>query len=172
MAYGLPTRPSVSDPLSLAGYFDLMNASMTALRGSYCLVTRDAAQSINNDTLTTITMDHEYSDTGTYFDIADPTKITLVKPGFYSVVADVLFAANTTGVRELYCYVNGVVSYRIRLPAVAASSTESTTPINLPIGMTRTAGQYLEFKVVQTSGGALNVTFFRVSAILLHDLST
>jgi len=164
---------STDDTWSAANHNLYIRDNFATLRGSFALVTRDAVQSIPNDTLTTITMDHEYYDTGDYYSAGAPTRITFPVTGFYLVIADVNFGINTTGVRCIYGFIDGVEGYRMRTNPVAATgySTAYTT-INFPILTYQTPGKYLEFKVDQTSTGALNVTFFRVGVKLLHDLTT
>jgi len=165
----------VGDPLTNYTFsnikFSHMGVPLGLSKGPFALITRDAVQSIANDTLAVVTMDHIYYDTGNFYAAGDPTKITFPFTGFYYLDIEGDFAANTTGVREIYIYISGVQSYQFRLPAVAASSIEDKTYLPMQRGMFRTAGEYAEFKVVQTSGGALDLAFFRASIYLLSPIT-
>lgn len=147
--------------------------NLLALRPSAAIGVREAVQSIDTSSLTAIQMDREIYDDGDYIDLVTSVyNITFQKTGIYSICAWVMFAANTTGVRELYSYVNDTENERNRIAAVAASPFESTTTVFLNSITHKTAADYMEFRVAQTSGGALDVTYFKVAVCLLKDLST
>ena len=93
-----------------------------------------------------------------------------------------LVANIVTGVGNKPLYVNLGSYPAVNLPPTEVTGMQFTSDIvmtNFTVIMLygnysvdRTAADYIEFKVVQNSGGALNVSIFRVSAILLYDLTT
>lgn len=85
-----------------------------------------------------------------------PNRLTVDKPGMYLVNAQVEFAANATGDRELSIRKNGAAN------DVLKTTLKSSTLANdlalsgvLQLG----AGEYIELWANQTSTGALNITF-------------
>ncbi len=147
--------------------------NLLALRPSAAIGVRENVQSIDYSSLTAVEMDREIYDDGDYIDLVTSVyNITFPKTGIYSICAWATFAANTTGVRELYSYVNDVVNERNRIAAVASSPFEATTTVFLNTITQRTAADYMEFRVAQTSGGPLNLTYFKAAVCLLKDLST
>lgn len=90
---------------------------------------------------------------------AIPTELLTYESGVFTVVrsgrmllnARATWQGNATGLRQLYVYINGAfVAYSLDLPG---HTTPWTQEIN--IGPYLNAGQTIEFKVRQTSGGNL-----------------
>lgn len=104
-----------------------------------------------------LTFDSEWYDTGNLHSTTSNTgRLTAPTAGLYHVGAGIAFAANATGYREIGLRVNGtdfiLVQRTPSVGAVASTSIVATTIHQLD------AGDYVEVGVVQTSGGALNVT--------------
>ncbi len=146
--------------------------NLLALRPSAAIGVREAALTVSHNSLFPVVMDKEVYDDGGYIDLVTSVyNVTFPKTGIYSVCAWATFAANTTGVRELYSYVNDVVNERNRIAAVASSAFEATTTVFLNSITHRTAAEYMEFRVAQTSGDDLDMTYFKVAVCLLKDLT-
>jgi len=167
------TKPTTGSSVSKADFGDKVIDNLNVLRTSWASVSRSAVQSIPNDTQTTVIMDGESLDTGSYFTLADPTKITIPKTGLYAVSVKFNFAANSTGVREVACVLNGSNFYfGNRKNAVGSSSYTAYNWMNLDKLAYFTAGYYFEIKVLQNSGGALDINAFVTTINLITDLST
>ena len=138
----------------------------TALVG--CIITEATAQSLTNDTPTAMTSnDAEILDTDGFHDTSTNTaRMTCPagKGGVYDVEITLFFAANATGYRQASIYKGGVdQSLQQRSNSVSGSvGTYVTVAAAVPL----TPGEYIEAFGSQTSGGALNGTLIRFSAIL------
>ena len=115
-------------------------------------------QSLTNNTSTKLLFNTASStpDIGSYdpqgwFDNANDN-ITIGTDGFYAVAANVAFAANTTGRREIAVAVNGTVRASTNISAASASTTNLSVSTNLYL----TVGDLVTVSALQTSGGALN----------------
>ncbi len=78
--------------------------------------------------------------------------IDIGQDGFYAVAANVAFAANTTGRREIAIAVNGTVRASVNISAASASTTNLSVSTNLYL----VVGDEVTVSALQTSGGALN----------------
>jgi hypothetical protein len=127
-----------------------------------------AAQSINNNTATALTFSSETYDTDGMADLgAQATRLTCKTAGRYAVSASFEYAANATGIRIGWLYVNGAfqdegVSYPSAGAGVASWVTISFIR-NLIID------DYIEIVAYQTSGGGLNVSNKSLSAQLIAE---
>jgi hypothetical protein len=139
-----------------------LNATDIVLNGEnsnwIARISATAAQSLANNLLVKITFNTASStpDIGSYdpkgwFDNANDN-ITIGQAGFYAITANVAFAANTTGRREVNIVVNGTIRASTNLSAAPASTTNLSVSTNLYL----TVGDLVTVSVVQTSGGALN----------------
>lgn len=70
-------------------------------------VERTTSQSIPNNTITAISFDTENFDTGGFWTVGSPTRLTVSEEGLYMFGGCVLWPANTTGTRELGLRLNG-----------------------------------------------------------------
>lgn len=113
-----------------------------------------ATQALNNNTNTPVQFDGESYDTDAFHDnVVNKTRFTAPVDGYYLMVANVTFAANATGTRQLFFMVNGttVISNAV-FPANTASVIYNTHAI-YPL----VAGDYVELIASQNSGGSLNI---------------
>lgn len=130
---------------------------MGALTVPSTRLSNTASQSIPNGAQTTLSFDIEDRDTDTLHDtVTNTSRITIKTPGVYLIAASARFAANATGTRVLGAWLNG--STRIKETEALADSV-SGEPTILPLITTvrLSAGDYIEARVYQSSGGALNV---------------
>lgn len=117
-----------------------------------------AAQSLTNNTSTTILLDTASTTptTGTYdpnswFNNAND-RIAIGQAGFYTVTANIAFAANATGRRIVEIRVNGS---EVAATSVLASPTGSSI-ISATTNLYLAAGDLVTMNALQQSGGALN----------------
>lgn len=113
-----------------------------------------AVQAIANNSVTTITFDSERWDTDAIHSTSvNTSRLTCKTAGVYTIGAHIGFAANSTGIRNVYIYLNGTTYIAINIaPAVNgdASIYSVTTDYELAVN------DYVEAQVLQTSGGSLN----------------
>jgi hypothetical protein len=86
-----------------------------------------------------------------WFDNANDN-ITIGQAGFYCVTANVAFATNATGRREVTIVVNGSNAGSVNVSAASASTTNVSVSTNLYLDV----GDLVTVSALQTSGGALN----------------
>lgn len=116
----------------------------------------NAAQSIADSVVTSISFNTETYDVGSMHDNVSPTRLTVPNGagGVYLIDTQVTFAASAVGRREVYLYKNGslIATQRVLNPDGALS-----TEIHLACQDVAVAADFYEVKVFQNSGGALNV---------------
>jgi len=94
-------------------------------------------------------------DTDVFWSAGNPTRLTVpgALAGQFIVVAEIQWANNATGYRELTIRKNGsVILANLQGPAVASGECEQI----LTCLLTLAAGDYIELLVNQLSGGSLN----------------
>lgn len=142
-----------SDAVSTA---KVQNAAITTPKVSQgsCKIGRTTAQTIANNTLTTIAFDSEFYDAeGMFTAASDDEIITLPRAGKVVVVAQVSFASNSTGYRYADIVVGGSVVAQVQLPP----ATGVPTRVLLTGVADVAANDTVSLRVQQTSGGDLDV---------------
>lgn len=118
-------------------------------------VYHSVAQSIADGVLTALAFDTERYDTDTIHDtVTNNTRLTCKTAGKYRITANVGFAANGTGARELTIRLNGTtrICSELRMGfATYENVMHVSTEWNLAVN------DYVEAYVYQNSGAALNV---------------
>ena len=120
-------------------------------------VRASAAQSIPDTTVTLVTWNTEDFDLfAAHSTSANTSRITIPStlPGVWKVHAQAQFAANATGQRNIELWKNGVLAVGPSsqyAPPAGVCTVDITSLFNL------VAGDYIEVKVSQTTGGALNL---------------
>jgi hypothetical protein len=121
--------------------------------GASVRLMRSTNQSIANNAYTAISWDTETWDTAGMHDATNPTRITITEAGKYLVTFHGPFDINGSGVRAWQIYKNGA-------QAIADHIDNTLAAIEPFMGCTTIAefavGDYLEARVYQNSGGALN----------------
>jgi hypothetical protein len=115
-------------------------------------------ESIGNITGTQIPWDSEVYDDGAYWSGANPTRLTVPTTGKYHFEFFARWAANGTGQRFITFIINGDTADRVsgdNRPGVSVDSAETYHGISADISLS--AGDYVEARVFQSSGGALNL---------------
>lgn len=122
-------------------------------------VFRVAALSIANNTTTAViwdTIDLDDPQSEALWSAANPTRLTAITAGTYSVKAWGVWQSSGGGIRQLYIRKNGVGQYANTVfdsGTVAGTASQSTTAdIRLD------AGDYVEVMVLQTCGAPLAFT--------------
>ena len=115
-------------------------------------------QSLSNNTDTAISFNAELFDTNSFHDNStNNTRMTVPsgKSGKYLLVANLVFAANATGVRNLQFLVNNTTS--IGATRIITAGSSENTIVNCSAIIDLVATDYVEVIAFQTSGGSLNI---------------
>lgn len=117
---------------------------------------RTSNQSISNDTWTAVSYSssEDWDTDGMHSTTVNPSRFTATTAGRYLVSAHMSFEANASGRRSVRTLVNGTDS---DLLASVSPVSGSATVVNVSQTLALSAGDYVEFQVYQSSGGALNV---------------
>ena len=114
------------------------------------------AQSIDDSTETEVILPVRRIDENDYWDAGFNTRLTAPETGWYVLSANLSFAANATGYRQL-------VLRRSTGLILAQDTRQAVTETGIVTSLQATtvahflAGQYVVCEVLQTSGGALDV---------------
>ncbi len=118
-------------------------------------VRRTATQSIPSGGFTAIQLTSEtYDHQGLHSTATNNTRLTAPIGGVYLITANVFWADNTTGARDLGIAVNGAF---VAFVGQAATSATSEVPLSVTTVYLMNAGDFAEAKVEQTTGAALNL---------------
>lgn len=117
-------------------------------------VKKTANQSIANSTVTTLTWDAEDWDTDSFHDNStNNSRLTAPEDGKYLVIANIIFASNNTGIRQILINLNGANVWGVIFPNNGAGEDQTFT--FFPVEMS--SGDYVECQVYQASGGNLDI---------------
>jgi hypothetical protein len=130
-----------------------------------CSVRAGSAQSLTNGVTTVLTAGVEnFDNDGMHSTVTNTSRITIQTPGRYLVSALTRYAVNASGGRILSLFVNGAANHD--LTAVMASpSTDSF--LSGVKSFVFVAGDYVEVRATQYTGGALNVTLEDFTALFV-----
>lgn len=148
-------RDWVSRWVEIGGARLSVNDSIGTYNQPRARIYNSSTQSISTATLTTLTFNSERYDTGAMHSTSTNTsRLTVPKPGVYLVGGHVEFAANATGQRGLYLYLNGAtyLAYDIHDASAANETAVTVSTVDQFV-----VGDYVELRVYQSSGGMLNV---------------
>lgn len=117
--------------------------------------TNSAAQSIANNAATQVVeFDyHVYAEGGMHSTTVNNTRFVARARGWYPITAQVEFAANATGQRGARLLKNGTdqIAYDLR-----DASAAGTSSVSVSTQVLLNAGEWVELRAFQNSGGALN----------------
>lgn len=118
-----------------------------------CSFGHSTTQNIATSTWTVLSGNTENYDTdGMHSTVTNNSRATVNTAGKYIIIAQSLFAANVTGIRQMRLIVNGSTSYDVaNMNPVAGTGTR----INGSRSLALSAGDYVEVEVWQNSGGNL-----------------
>jgi len=112
-------------------------------------------QDILNNTDTSINFSEDTFDTDSMHDtVTNNSRITIRTAGKYLLTASIAFANNGTGRRVLWYLVNGTTNLDTDEPD---TNQNARAWLNLSTVWDFAAGDYVEVRVLQTSGGTLTV---------------
>jgi hypothetical protein len=89
-------------------------------------------------------------------DSVNNTRLTCRTAGVYHIGCNIEWAANATGDRRVWIHVNDSATYAFASQNAVAGGTNTQQNINTSILLA--ANDYVQVAVIQTSGGALNVS--------------
>jgi hypothetical protein len=127
----------------------------------------------STQTLTTgvdafVTWSTEDYDTAGFWAVGQPTRLTIPVTGYYSVFAKVYYVFNATGSRWATIFKNNT-TIRGEQSQMAITTASYQTLVSTAIEDLLVAGDYLELRVHQNSGGNLNIergaSFFGISLL-------
>lgn len=129
-----------------------------------CRVFHSAAQSITTSAVSQVLAfnSERYDTLAMHDNVTNNSRITIVDAGLYLITAAVEFAANATGYRQIELLLSAATF--IAIDNRVSVGAGDTTKCNISTVYKFTAGQYLEVRAMQTSGGALNVNNFGQSS--------
>lgn len=145
---------------ALAGVFPLAPGDGNFAQVPQCRAYHSVDQSIATGTETTFALDSERWDLGApspqHDTATNNSRLTCVVPGLYFVSGHVTWASNATGYRYCYLRLNGSLQIAFQSsPANSGLVTIHSVSTNYRLA----AGDYVEFRGTQNSGGALNALF-------------
>ncbi|EMY77045.1 hypothetical protein LEP1GSC060_3459 [Leptospira weilii serovar Ranarum str. ICFT] len=108
-------------------------------------------------------------DTGGYYNSSLPDRLTVPETGIYSVIGEVSYAANTTGVRKTNLIVNdGLSSVYVVAAASLPASGFGTYEVMASVGTNSrfNKGDTIKLQCFQDSGGALSLLTASYAPIL------
>lgn len=119
-------------------------------------VYHSANQSIANTTFTTLAFNSErYDNDGEHDNTTNNSRLTCKTAGKYRITANVQFASNATGYREVFFLVNGTTAIA---DIIQDANASFATTMSLSTTYELAVNDYVEVRVYQNSGGALNVS--------------
>lgn len=122
---------------------------------------RSTNQAIADNTYTAVSFVTESYDNASIIDIAtDATKFNVPGSGdkLVTVTAQIVYAANSTGVRRIRVYVNGAdanAEYFVQFPA---ATSPATTIVRGSFKIIAQGGDYIQVIAYQNSGSSVNLT--------------
>jgi hypothetical protein len=133
---------------------------------SFLYAQRIAAQNINNNVVVEILWDTETKDTDGMLDLAVNNEIVTKRAGFYIAFAKITYAANVTGVRQVFIKRNGanVSNWQINANVTGTLSIYFPDPIRLDVGDIATLA------TLQNSGGVLAASLCSLTLLRVADL--
>jgi hypothetical protein len=141
------TYPNPDIASGVVGTAD-MSSTIPAAR----VVGSSSGQTTTTNHVTPVDFDGEIYDTANLHSISSNTsRLTAPVRGIYRISANVGWASNSSGVRIVQLAANGTPLDSVIWPATAVNTQQLTTDLGLR------AGDYVEVRVSQTSGGGLGV---------------
>lgn len=116
-------------------------------------------QTINNNTTTVLSFDTERFDNGPAFHdtSSNNSRLTIPVDGVYLVICNIIWKSNSNGSRMLELIVNGgtIIATSLIPPCTGQTTNQIVSTI-----WNFTASQYVQARVLQDSGGTLDVARF------------
>ncbi|MCR9145523.1 MAG: hypothetical protein NXI24_25005 [bacterium] len=136
---------------------------------SAAIATKSVPQVIPHATFTIVNFEGEESDTGDYFNLAQPDRFVIPETGVYLISANFAFPDTISPAGGVELLLNGSTviarDVRTRPPGIGPSQSVSTV-------YRLNAGDFVSTRVLQTSGGGLNLNIDTRMSIARLDSST
>lgn len=128
-------------------------------------VSRSTAQTIANATLTEASFDTEERDDGGIWAIGSPTQLVAPADDWYHVLGGVQWASSSTGIRNIYIYVNGTF-----VPPGEEDAASGPTAVRQQISaaLYLDAGDIVTIRLNHTAGGNLDTVAGRLIGSLVR----
>lgn len=125
---------------------------------SRSLAYKSAVQSIADSTHVALTFDTNVADVGGIHSTSvNPTRFTAVATGWHIAQAQIGFAGSAAGtIRQVGISVNGSFVVPVPIARNTPMAVGFQSIVQVAATLSLTAGDYVEFKAFQDSGGALN----------------
>jgi hypothetical protein len=151
-------RTFTAGEVETAAYMNSVSALLTfLLNPPRCRLYSNVAQSIPNSTWTALTFQNELFDTDTmHSTTTNPERITATTSGLYVVAGAVTFPNNGTGRRAAELWKNGSLAPWESYDTIGTPSSAFGTVAPLYAEVQLAAGDYIEYRVLQDSGAAMN----------------
>jgi hypothetical protein len=119
-----------------------------------CTFTKSATQSIANNTTTAVTFSAAVDDFHGFRDTVNTSRVNAVQTGTMRLSGNISFAANATGIRACDVYKSNSLAFSLfAYPGFAVNDNITSFSADIAVA----AGDYVELRVSQNSGGALNL---------------
>lgn len=156
MAYSSPATVVTGTTINSATFGNAVKTALDYLANKPTVrVSQSVGQSIPNATVTSVTWDVESHKNvaGMHSNVTNNSRLIAPDAGVYLVTANVRFGASATGVRVLVLRKNGTTD----LAQVLASAGDDadTHALHISDQVKLAAGDYIEIRQFQSSGGAL-----------------
>lgn len=123
--------------------------------GDRVRVSNSSAQSIGDNTFTSLTFDTEQIDTNTlHSTVSNQSRLTCQTTGLYLIGGNISWAVNTSNRRVARLLLNGTTEIQRDETQGTVANAEPSNKLNTIYNLT--SGDYVEFQVYQNSGGSLN----------------
>lgn len=123
-----------------------------------CCSLAGTSQSVPNNSPTALTWNaNNYDTNGLHSTTANTSRVTIKTAGKYRISVFVQWLQNTTGLRSMTLYKNGVGSATISGATANAAASASPMFLLIAADISLVVGDYLEVYGLQTSGGPLAV---------------
>lgn len=167
MAYAALGPFSTGDILTAADMTQARDNDEFLIDPPTCSVYNNAAVSTTTAVLTTMAANSENFDNDSmHSTVTNNSRITFTTAGRYLVMACVVWDANTTGERLVDFLVDGTTQY-VGIAVSANTSGSQNTGLTASRMIVATAGQYVECRTRQRSGGNLNAQLYEFAAQFL-----
>jgi len=146
-------------PRTFMGPVKFMDRVFGPYKGVAVRVYRTIDQTITNDQWSPITFNAMRFDTGGMWNSLQGYMLTCKEKGIYQITGNIIWEANTSGIRSIEIDLNGVTSIAaMRGPNLGVDWTGHAQFISTLYKLD--VGDYIRFRVYQNSGGFLDIVSY------------
>lgn len=156
---------AAGQPLSAATVQQIRDNEEFLIDPPACSVYNSTTQSLTSAVVTTLTANSEFFDNDSMHSTSSNTsRITVQTAGRYLFIAATEFASNATGTRSTLFHKNATTDYNAMHVPAASGVTTNLIAVRAVV---MAAGDYMEVRGFQSSGGALDITLREFAAYFL-----